>query len=445
MARCPVLRHRGLTLVMSNVILDYLARTTGHFEPRTEQHRWQAREWLSWENDAITNVARVRHFARFRPDVSQDIVNFFRPLAEAALDFADKSLEGREWLVGDACSIADHRLLGPHGVRGRRRPVARHAAQSRGVARSPDGDAGLRAALRSHSEEGRRVRRRRATASDSVRRRRYPSSWRARRLRRPAPARSRISIRSRCRGSRMLAEDAVALVAGLAGDVELAGQQAARRRRDLEMDVRRAAGIGDGLQRAEAVAAVGLRQQAAVALERRSRAARGRAGADGRRGPARRTARSRPARRRPACRSRSSTRPSQMQHRAHRPRRLAAHLDEIVVHVGGKGRRIERPLGLRRAWRPARRRRARRSGSRLAPAATIRAGGKDRRFHARPVYKQKRRPEAAVSVIVIGDLLGRRRGAAASRGLLRDVLAGLLVDRLHARAGPCRGRRRPGP
>ena len=25
----PVLRHRGLTLVMSNVILDYLARTTG--------------------------------------------------------------------------------------------------------------------------------------------------------------------------------------------------------------------------------------------------------------------------------------------------------------------------------------------------------------------------------------------------------------------------------
>ena len=25
----------------------------------------------------------------------------------AALDFADKSLAGREWLVGDACSIAD--------------------------------------------------------------------------------------------------------------------------------------------------------------------------------------------------------------------------------------------------------------------------------------------------------------------------------------------------
>jgi glutathione S-transferase len=103
----PVLRHRGLTLVMSNVILDYLARTTGKFEPASEQERWQAREWLAWENDAITNVARVRHFARFRPDVDPRIVDWFRPGAEAALDFIDRSLAGRDWLVGDACSIAD--------------------------------------------------------------------------------------------------------------------------------------------------------------------------------------------------------------------------------------------------------------------------------------------------------------------------------------------------
>ena len=103
----PVLRHRGLTLVMSNVILDYLARTTGQFEGETEQDRWRAREWLSWENDAITNVARVRHFARFRPDVDRQIVDYFRPGAEAALDFIDKSLAGRQWLVGDRCTIAD--------------------------------------------------------------------------------------------------------------------------------------------------------------------------------------------------------------------------------------------------------------------------------------------------------------------------------------------------
>jgi glutathione S-transferase len=103
----PVLQHRGLTLVMSNVILDYLARTTGKFEGASEQERIHAREWLSWENDAIQNVARVRHFARFRPDVDQQIVDYFRPGAEAALDLIDKHLAGRKWLVGEHCTIAD--------------------------------------------------------------------------------------------------------------------------------------------------------------------------------------------------------------------------------------------------------------------------------------------------------------------------------------------------
>ena len=103
----PVLRHRGLTLVMSNVILDYLTRTTGKFEAASEQDRWRAREWLAWENDAIINVARVRHFARFRRDVDPTIVEFFRPQAEAALDLIDKALQGRQWLVGESCTIAD--------------------------------------------------------------------------------------------------------------------------------------------------------------------------------------------------------------------------------------------------------------------------------------------------------------------------------------------------
>jgi glutathione S-transferase len=102
----PALRHRGLTIVQSNVILDYLARTTGKLEGATEQDRWRAREWLSWEADNITNVAKVRHFSRFRT-VDPAVMGHFRPLAEAALTFFDKSLEGRDWLVGDACTLAD--------------------------------------------------------------------------------------------------------------------------------------------------------------------------------------------------------------------------------------------------------------------------------------------------------------------------------------------------
>lgn len=102
----PALRHRGLTIVQSNVILDYLARATGHFEGRTEQDRWTAREWLAWENDAIMNVAKVRHYSRFR-SVDPAVMAYFRPPAEAAITFVDTALRGREWLVGDAPTIAD--------------------------------------------------------------------------------------------------------------------------------------------------------------------------------------------------------------------------------------------------------------------------------------------------------------------------------------------------
>ena len=102
----PTLRHRGLTIVQSNVILDYLARTTGYFEPAAEQDRWRAREWLSWESDAITNVAKVRHYSRFRT-VDPAVMAYFRPPAEAALSFIDRTLADRQWLVGEACSIAD--------------------------------------------------------------------------------------------------------------------------------------------------------------------------------------------------------------------------------------------------------------------------------------------------------------------------------------------------
>jgi glutathione S-transferase len=102
----PSLKHKGLTILQSNVILDYLARETGHFEGKTEQAKWQAREWLSWEADHITAVARVRHSARFRK-MHDEVIAEFRPRAEAALRFVDKTVTDQPFLVGDDMTIAD--------------------------------------------------------------------------------------------------------------------------------------------------------------------------------------------------------------------------------------------------------------------------------------------------------------------------------------------------
>jgi len=102
----PSLKHKGLTILQSNVILDYLARETGHFEGSTEQAKWQAQEWLSWEADHITAVARVRHSARFRK-MHDEVIAEFRPRAEAALGFVDGTVANRPFLLGDYPTIAD--------------------------------------------------------------------------------------------------------------------------------------------------------------------------------------------------------------------------------------------------------------------------------------------------------------------------------------------------
>ena len=102
----PALTHNNLTIVQSNIVLDYLARTTGHFDGTTEQDRWTAREWLSWEADNITNVAKVRHYSRFRA-VAPEVMDYFRPLADAAVTFVDRALENKDWLVGNTLTIAD--------------------------------------------------------------------------------------------------------------------------------------------------------------------------------------------------------------------------------------------------------------------------------------------------------------------------------------------------
>src|SRR6185436_21036130 len=101
-------------------------------------------------------------------------------------------------------------------------------------ARPTDGIAGLRAALRSHSEEGCRVRGWRAalataSADDDIHRRRQRAGL-------DAGCRHELHL-DQCALARIAdaAEHAVALVAGIAGDIELAGEQLACRGRHPEM------------------------------------------------------------------------------------------------------------------------------------------------------------------------------------------------------------------
>ena len=128
----PALRHRGLTMVQSNVILDYLARATGlRGDDRAGALDGAGMAILGM--DAVTNVAKVRHYSRFRA-VDPAVMDYFRPLAEAALGFVDDAMAdaGNGWWGGNT-EHRRYRLLGPHGLHGGRRAGHRALAASAAV------------------------------------------------------------------------------------------------------------------------------------------------------------------------------------------------------------------------------------------------------------------------------------------------------------------------
>lgn len=103
----PALKHDDQPVIQSNIILDYLAEQTGKFRG-DGMNRWRAREWLAWEADRLApNVNRTRFYTRFAPTTDATIQKYFRDLAEVGLKVLDAALAGKNWLAGDAPTIAD--------------------------------------------------------------------------------------------------------------------------------------------------------------------------------------------------------------------------------------------------------------------------------------------------------------------------------------------------
>lgn len=103
----PALRHDDNIVVQSNVIVEYLADLHGKFVGAGHA-RWQAKEWMAWEADRLAPpVYRTRFFTRFAPSTDPVIQKYFRDAADNGLKVLEAGLAGRDWLVGNAPSIAD--------------------------------------------------------------------------------------------------------------------------------------------------------------------------------------------------------------------------------------------------------------------------------------------------------------------------------------------------
>ena len=110
LGKSPVLEDDGKTLIESGAIVDYLIRRYGggRLRPADDAPEFEAyQQWLHYaEGSAMLPLLLKLYVSRLgdagaplKPRIDSEIANH--------LGFVDRSLAGREWLVGDALSGAD--------------------------------------------------------------------------------------------------------------------------------------------------------------------------------------------------------------------------------------------------------------------------------------------------------------------------------------------------
>ena len=99
-----------LALFESGAILLYLAEKTGQLIPEDAAGRYQAIQWLMWQMGGIGPMfGQVGFFHKFTGKDYEDKRPRDRYVEESKrlLGVLDQRLDGRQWILGDAYSIAD--------------------------------------------------------------------------------------------------------------------------------------------------------------------------------------------------------------------------------------------------------------------------------------------------------------------------------------------------
>jgi glutathione S-transferase len=114
MGEAPVLEIAGKRLSQSGAILTYLADTKGRFQPVSEDERLDVLRWILFDNHKFTgNFATYRFLRSLAPQPPDPaVLAFLKGRAEAAFRIVDLHLTDRDFLVGEALSIADLSLSG---------------------------------------------------------------------------------------------------------------------------------------------------------------------------------------------------------------------------------------------------------------------------------------------------------------------------------------------
>ncbi|MGO4913850.1 glutathione S-transferase family protein [Pseudogemmobacter sp. W21_MBD1_M6] len=110
MGEVPVMVDGDVTLSQSGMIQDYAASKTGKLGGRSANERRDILRWVLWDNHKLSGVAGMTRFLmNFMPEDKRpaEVIAFNQGRLQASYGVLNAALEGRDWLVGDAITIAD--------------------------------------------------------------------------------------------------------------------------------------------------------------------------------------------------------------------------------------------------------------------------------------------------------------------------------------------------
>ena len=115
MGEVPVLElDDGRKITQSGVILTMLAEQHGKFGGKNADEKLEVLRWLFFDNHKFTSYFAtwrfMKAFAAKAPDPT--IAAFLKGRIDSAFFIVEKHLAGREYIVGDALTIADMSLSG---------------------------------------------------------------------------------------------------------------------------------------------------------------------------------------------------------------------------------------------------------------------------------------------------------------------------------------------
>ena len=114
MGELPVLEADGKKLTQSAAIMLFLAGRHGAYGGRDDDERQEVLRWMFFDNHKFTSYfATLRFLKSFSPtEPNAEVVKFLRGRVDNAWGIVEKHLSAREYVVGDAPTIADMSLCG---------------------------------------------------------------------------------------------------------------------------------------------------------------------------------------------------------------------------------------------------------------------------------------------------------------------------------------------